>query len=387
MPFSLGDNLDSRPGTEITIELYQQDKAEFIRFAGEDTGDSFDRSGDGQVIAGRMLYGDGMPLLDSGSFRFPWKLSVKEEEPFTNRERMGLIYLEELACYSIIQKSTWPGGYQGENTYAARKGYLLGLLKDFGKADYTLASEIAAGIEAIPERFFVHGARAVIPLRDMQEGNFLTALAQGLDRNALEEHEINHRYYVRPSFAGISTGEAQYLDLHAALYHAIKTCWHRKGDTCVLLLDEPDCRFHPEWSRNFVLNLTQLLNTDVFRDYRYQVIISTHSPLLVSDVPKESVHCLHRDKSGRVTIEASEYELMSNLNDLITDSFFADSVFGAYAEQYANQLLRDINAAEQLEVLSKNRLKELRCRLDRIEDAVIRGSLDRQLRRLEARSQ
>lgn len=379
--------MDSRPGTEITIELYQQDKAEFVRFAGEDAGDSFDRSSNGRVIAGRLLYGDGMPLVDSSSIRLPGAFSKKREDPFTCRERMGLIYLEELACYAIIQQGTWSSAYQGENTYAARKEYLLGLLKNFDQTDHALAEEIVAGIEAIPERFFVHGAKAVIPLRDMQEGNFLAALAQGLDMSAIVEHEINNRYFVRPSFAGISTGEAQYLDLHAALYHAVKTYRHRKGDTCVLLLDEPDCRFHPEWSRNFVLNLTQLLDTDVFRDYRYQVVISTHSPLLVSDVPRESVHCLRREESGRVTVEPSKFGLMSNLNDLITDSFFADSVFGAYAELYANQLLQDINTAGQSEDAPKDRLKELRCRLDRIEDAVIRGSLERQLRRLEARSQ
>lgn len=378
----------SKPGTEITIKVYQQDKADFARFAGDDVDKIFDRSSSGQKIAGRLLYGDRMSLLDSASIQFPWAHSKKEEDSFTHRERMVLIYLEELACYSIMQKKTWTEAYQGENTYTQRKEYLLGLLEDFDQADHFLAKEMIAGIEDIPERYFVDGTKAVIPLHDMREGNFLTALAQGLDKSLLAEHEINHRYFIRLSFAGISTGEAQYLDLHAALYHAIKTYRHRKGDTCVLLLDEPDCRFHPEWSRNFVLNLTELLNTDVFRDYRYQVIISTHSPMLVSDVPKESVHCLYRNESGNITIRSSDYGLMSNLNDLITNSFFADSIFGAYAERYVNKLIQDINVADELsEFVPRDRLEELHGRLERIEDSVIRESLDRRLRRLEARNQ
>lgn len=377
----------SKPGTEITIKLHQGDKADFTRFAGEDkdTDKVFDRSSRGQKIAGRLLYGDRMPLVDSAAFQIPWGDS-KEKEPFTYRERMALIYLEELACYAIIPQGTWPNAYQGENTYAQRKQFLLNLLEQFDQADYALAQKITAGIEAIPERYFINGAQAVVPLHDMGEDNFLTELAQGLDMSRLTEHEINHRYYMRLSFAGISTGEAQYLDLHAALYHAIKTYQHRKGDTCVLLLDEPDCRFHPEWSRNFVLNLTELLNTDVFRDYRYQVIISTHSPMLVSDVPKESVHCLHRDESGGVTVRASDYGLMSNLNDLITDSFFADSIFGAYAERYVQQLIEDIRAAEQSpEAVTRDRPEDLYSRLDRIEDPIIRESLEWRIRRLEAR--
>lgn len=78
---------------------------------------------------------------------------------------------------------------------------------------------------------------------------------------------------------------------------------------------------------------------------------------------------------------------MSNLNNLITDSFFADSIFGAYAEQYANQLIVDIRAATfQQEPVTKAQLDGLRVRLERIEDRTIRESLDHQLRRLEARN-
>lgn len=377
----------SKPGTEITIKLHQEDKGEFTRFAGEneDPDKILGRSSNGKKIAGRLLYGDRIPLMDSATFQLPWR-SSEEENPFTYRERMLLIYLEELACYAIMQQETWQNTYQGENIYAQRKEFLLGLLEKFDQTDHFLAQKITAGIEAIPERYFINGAQAVIPLHDMGEDNFLTELAQGLDTGRLAEHEINHSYFIRLSFAGISTGEAQYLDLHAALYHAIKTYRHRKGDTCVLLLDEPDCRFHPEWSRNFVLNLTELLNTDVFRDYRYQVIISTHSPMLVSDVPKESVHCLYRDNDGSVTVRVSSYGLMSNLNDLITDSFFADSIFGAYAERYVQRLIEDIRAAEQSPgSVTSDRTEELRSRLDRIEDTMIRESLEWRIRRLEAR--
>ena len=378
----------SKPGTEITIEIYRGDKADFVQFAQTNLDDVIDRSSSGQRIAGRLLYGERMQLLDSAAFQFLRRTSANKEELFTYRERMALIYLEELACYSIMQKGTWTGDYQGENTYAQRKEYLLSLLDDFDHTDHFLAKEIVAGIEAIPDRCFVNGARAVVPMHDMCEGNFLKALTQGLDRSLLEDHTINHRYYIRLSFVGISTGEAQYLDLYAALYHAIKSYRHRKGDTCVLLLDEPDCRFHPEWSRNFILNLTQLLNTDVFRDYRYQVIISTHSPLLVSDVPKESVHCLYRAEDGGISIRSSNYGLMSNLNDLITDSFFADSIFGASAERYADTLIKDISAAEQQpEFVSRDQVDALRDRLDRIEDRMIRESLGQQLRRLEAKIQ
>lgn len=377
----------SKPGTTITIEIFQKDKAEFVSFEDKTVDNPLDRSSSGRKIASVKLYHkQDMTLIDSFQL-LPPPLGSEADNRFSAKERMVLIYLEEIVCYFILQAGITPPAYQGEDTYSSRKQHLMNVLESVEQTDFHLAKEIIAGIEAIPNRYFENNrVRATIPLQEMSE-NFLIALAQGLDESLLENHEINHRYFVRMSFVGISTGEAQYIDLYATLYHAIKSSNHPKGDTCVLLLDEPDCGFHPEWSRNFILNLTELLNADVFRNYNYQVIITTHSPFLVSDVPKESVHCLHRDKDGSISIKSSQHGLLSNLNDLITDSFFADSIFGAFAEQYANKLISDIAVAEvQPEFVPEDQLAELRSRLDRIEDRVIWQSLNWKLCRLEARA-
>lgn len=377
----------SRPGTEITIEIHQKDMAGFTKFSRESVDDDSKRPDVGRIIAGRLLYnGQAISLVKPSQSTLQY-FRDNLHNPFTDRERMVLIYLEELACTLILQGEFKPTTYQGDNTYLQRKQYLLDALRGGNQTDYRLARKIVAGIEAIPNRYFKNGIKAIIPLHEMPDENFLTTLATGLDECLCNDHEINHLDFIHMSFTGISTGEAQFLDLYASLYHAIKNSGHLQGDTCVLLLDEPDCRFHPEWSRNFILNLTELLNTDAFRNYNYQVIISTHSPFLVSDVPKESIHCLRRDNDGSISIQASPYGLLSNLNDLITDSFFAESIFGAFAEQYANTLIEDIRAIEQQRnSVTRNQLTELHDRLDRIEDSMVRESLNRRLYRLEARA-
>ena len=377
----------SKLGTEITIQLKQTNKSEFTHFVDEtvDQQLSASSSHSKKEILEKLLYGNRISLMDSGSFAFTYLHSAKEKIQFTYSEMMVLIYLEELVCYFIFENNIWPEEYRGENIYHQRKEYLLEILKDCNSTDYSLAKEIIKGIKMIPDRYFVSGTKASIPIYDMQIENFLTTLACALDKNEFGENEINHHYYVRLSFVGLSTGEAQYLDLHAALYQAIKAYQNKyhRGDTCVLLLDEPDCRFHPEWSRNFIQNLKELLNTETFREYHYQVIISTHSPILVSDVVKESIHCLHRNKDGSVSIQSSNYGLMSNLSNLFTDTFFSQSVFGAFAEQYANTLIQDINAAAQKpNLVTEQQIEGMRNRSYLIEDTVIRKSLDIMLRRL-----
>lgn len=74
---------------------------------------------------------------------------------------------------------------------------------------------------------------------------------------------------------------------------------------------------------------------------------------------------------------------MSNLSNLFTDTFFSQSVFGAFAEQYANTLIQDINAAAQEpNLVTEQQIEEMRDRSYLIEDTVIRKSLDIMLRRL-----
>lgn len=394
----------SKPGVTINIKLEQAPGDKFA----DDVNGNYEQRNEEQtdemsIQLGRLIYRAGFSVLDPFPFSLTRTFDQMQyaEENLTYKETMVLVYLERLASNVIVYELTQRtaqgtahlkhgfGCYRGGDNYEQKKEYLLACLKSYDETKFFITGEIVEGIEDIPDKFFVSGLEVSIPIQKMGERNFLAKLMLGWDKNSFADHIIDRRNYLQISFTGISTGEAQYLDLYAALYHAITTSRHCENDTCVLLLDEPDCWFHPEWSRNFVLNLTELLETDEFRKYRYQVIITTHSPLLVSDVPRESIHCLRRDEgSERVSIHNSSHGFMSNLSDLLTDSFFANSVFGAYSEQYVNRLIADIVAAEKLQESNWERaaaqVPELRRRLDNIEDHVIWQSLSWRLQRLES---
>jgi predicted ATP-binding protein involved in virulence len=139
-----------------------------------------------------------------------------------------------------------------------------------------------------------------------------------------------------------------------------------------------------------ISSLNSLLQTEPFNQYSYQVVISTHSPLLVSDVPKESIHCFVRDlDTNEVSIKSSRYGFMSNLMDLLTDSFYTDSVFGAYSENYVNQIINEIEALEKEQALDaakkREKIADLRHRLSVIDDDMIRSSIVRRIQRMEMR--
>ena len=118
----------------------------------------------------------------------------------------------------------------------------------------------------------------------------------------------------------------------------------RIQDTCILLMDEPDSSFHPEWSRNFIKNLIDFLQIKGFLNYRFQIIMTTHSPIILSDILKDDIICLDYDmEEGKTVFKKSEFGFMSNINEIMIDTFFVKGVVGTFAEEIVDQLIRDIN--------------------------------------------
>lgn len=393
--------MESRPGGTIRIKVRRGDKSQFAQVK---SGNRYEREEQGKRVAEKLIYDK------RGAFLEPFDDELEACFPqsgrkrlFSKRETLVLLYLQELACYFLPEYlDTPPEIDEGEPeicdglpflNYKGWKDHLLRIVERYDETDHALAELIVEGLETIPEKYFVRDTEIKIQLKDMEE-NFLHRFMDGMDKNQqAPDHDINHRYFLPVEFSGLSTGEAQYLDLYAALYQALKDCGHAAGDTCVLLLDEPDSRFHPEWSRQFIRNLTQLLNGEEFNQYRYQVVICTHSPLLVSDIPRQWIHCLKRDpNTGTVEIGSSKYGFMSSLDDILMDSFYTDSIFGAFAQEYVNGIIGELRWIEDRVRDGEYNAIEMRGKLSRLEqgiklidDDLIRRSLWQRLERSRAR--
>lgn len=121
-------------------------------------------------------------------------------------------------------------------------------------------------------------------------------------------------------------------------------------DTLLLFLDEADLTYHPEWQRQFVSVLTAIL-PEMFRDpysekneqsgcKDIQVILATHSPLMLSDFPKASTIYLKRNTSTgnitEVTTQGYQSTFGENIYTILKDSFFMDDSVGEFAKRKIN---------------------------------------------------
>ncbi|MBL0017618.1 MAG: AAA family ATPase [Bacteroidetes bacterium] len=69
----------------------------------------------------------------------------------------------------------------------------------------------------------------------------------------------------------------------------------------IILLDEPCLHFHPEWQRDLVKNLVELV-PQIISGTKSQIIFSTHSPLTVADLPMEHVQILKISAEDEISV-------------------------------------------------------------------------------------
>ncbi len=120
-------------------------------------------------------------------------------------------------------------------------------------------------------------------------------------------------------------------------------------DTLFLFLDEVDLTYHPEWQRIIVAMLNDVLPL-VFHDpyveeggisggcHNIQVILATHSPLILGDFPKASVIYLKKDDKENQAIPKSTFG--ENLYTILKDGFFMNDTLGSFAKGKIDETIK-----------------------------------------------
>lgn len=193
----------------------------------------------------------------------------------------------------------------------------------------------------------------------------------------------------------LSSGEQQLLNLFSRIYDATilqPGKFSNLDSSCLFLLDEAENAFHPDWQRRYIDLLIRFLERldDVAKSHNtrqapsnvsvvpdFQIIISTHSPILLSDIPKNCVNFLKKEENGS-TINAPRKEIENtfgaNVFNLYRMSFFMeDGLVGEFARKKINDLNKRIDDAEF--VGADEKIKKIEGEINMIGDEDIRKYL------------
>ena len=144
--------------------------------------------------------------------------------------------------------------------------------------------------------------------------------------------EVLNSIHVR--WVGLSSGELGLLKFFANLYSAKinlqgKTFPGVAKTNYVLLFDEIDLGLHPEWQRKWISRALPIIEK-IFDGKHLQVIITTHSPIFLSDIYRENILFLSKDNE-EFKEKSFEKTFGQNIYTLFKNSFFLNDVMGEYA--------------------------------------------------------
>lgn len=195
--------------------------------------------------------------------------------------------------------------------------------------------------------------------------------------------ELQNEKEEKSFFQELSSGEQQMINtIQTVLYHLnnlqsvrYSKLPRRHYRAINLVFDEIELYFHPAYQRAFIDELLKALQRVYVGDDRaietINILFLTHSPFILSDIPKSQITLLSIDENSKETIatEPESETFAANINELLAGSFFLEgTLMGVLAENKVNELIKAARSREGLNE-DQGRLLEL------IGDSYLRNSL------------
>lgn len=158
--------------------------------------------------------------------------------------------------------------------------------------------------------------------------------------------------YISTEIEHLSDGELANLELYSSIYEQINYLTdNKKTKNFILLFDEIEREMHPEMCRELIFNLISFLNQ--FKENSFQLILSTHSPFLASDLRKENIIRLNKNEKKIEVSYAKENTFAQNIHLILKNDFFLNSTIGAYSKKIINEITNLLTKEEDEKVFLK----------------------------------
>ena len=257
-----------------------------------------------------------------------------------------------------------------------------GLLWQIGKDIRTLAENM----EMLPDKYFTPDA-LIVPLVEIDdsEGTPFYHIFEVMGQYHRDQTEVFPKELLPYELSYLSSGEYQAAKIWGALMEAIETKIHT-ADTSghrfiedidlIVLMDEPENYLHPEFCRQFIDRTIKVLSRR-HPDRKLQIIITTHSPFMLSDTISSQVTRVDFDEDGECVVLGPPEKpyFAANIHSIMADGFFLDYTIGEFSRLFLVDKyngLRSLMAKATLEEKDREEICRMRSFLPYIGDKMIR---------------
>ncbi|PFF57742.1 hypothetical protein CN971_24075 [Bacillus thuringiensis] len=188
-----------------------------------------------------------------------------------------------------------------------------------------------------------HSIKLTFKIEELKSGRLKDIL------NLYEDLSMG-RDFITFSWRDMSSGEKALLNIYSRFYYVSNQpeLLEHFDDDLIILIDEGEVYLHPHWQGNLLNSLIEFLpivfkNKKELRQKNIQVILTSNSPFLVSDLPSANIIFLRKEQSQTTVMEElgeDHRTFAANIHTLLAHSFFMeDGVTGAFAKRKINEII------------------------------------------------
>lgn len=154
--------------------------------------------------------------------------------------------------------------------------------------------------------------------------------------NISEKSFLINRYFSFSFNPRPSAGEQAQFSLYSRIYSQRNSSVQSVSNITpedidiVVFFDEIEITIHPELQRKLISNVIKFLE-EFYPEHKVHLIFATHSPVLLSDIPKSNVCFLKRttDKNGNPVVENVTNKMEDNIDKRKDNTDEIENTFGA----------------------------------------------------------
>lgn len=202
-------------------------------------------------------------------------------------------------------------------------------------------------------------------------------------------------YFWDINWRGLSSGEEAFLYQFSKFYF-LKGNYkdnpsmnlkvdNREAKNLIWLIDEGELTLHPQWQKQYINYLIQFFSKNFTQNIH--IIITSHSPFILSDLPKENVIFLEKYKKdedinqeeGNCKNATKEIEIKTfgaNIHTLLSHGFFMkDGLMGEFAKSKITEILEYLNDTKNEVELKTIQEKQIKSFIESIGEDFLRNKL------------
>ena len=175
-------------------------------------------------------------------------------------------------------------------------------------------------------------------------------------------------------FSNLSSGEKQRINY--CLLLAYDLIFKEEDKYLIRGYDEPDLYIHPNWQRLIMSDFLNLIKKyQINIDETIHLILTSHSPFILSDLPKENIIFLEKGTQVK-PFKENEQTFGANIHTLLSHGFFMeDGLMG----EFAKSKISDVIELLKKDKLSEDEIKDCKHIISIIGEPILQKTLEHQL--------